>query len=40
MPEMIKNIRKDKIEEFNQYFSSFEVLDLDHKEKTNELNSH
>ena len=36
----LKNIRKDKIEEFNQYFSSFEVLDLDHKEKTNELNSH
>ena len=36
----LKDIRKDKIDEFNKYFSSFEVLELDHKEITDELNSH
>ena len=35
-----KNIRKDKIVEFTKSFSSCEVLELDHKEITNELNSH
>jgi len=35
----LKDIRKDKIVEFTKYFSSFEVLELDHKEITNELNS-
>ena len=36
----LKDIRKDKIDKFNKYFSSFEVLELDHKEKNDELNSH
>ena len=36
----LKDIRKNKIDEFNKYFSSFEVLELDHKEITDELNSH
>ena len=36
----LKAIRKDKIKEFNKYFSSFEVLELDNKEITDELNSH
>ena len=36
----LKDIRKDKIDKFNKYFSSFGVLELDHKEKTDELNSH
>ena len=35
----LKDIRKDKIDEFNKYFSSFEALELDHKEITDELNS-
>ena len=34
------NIRKDKIDAFNKYFSSFTVLELDHKKITDELNSH
>ena len=33
-------MRKDKLDEFNKYHSSFEVLELDHKEITDELNSH
>ena len=36
----LKDIRKDKIEKFNKYFSSFKVLELVHKEITDELNSH
>ena len=36
----LKDIRKDKIDEFNKYFSSFEVLELDHQEITDELNSY
>ena len=36
----LKDIRKDKIDEFNKYFSSFEVLELDHKEISAELNFH
>ncbi len=36
----LKDIRKDKIVEFTKYFSSFEVLELDHKVITDELNSH
>jgi hypothetical protein len=35
-----KDIRKDKIVEFTEYFSSFEVLELDHKEIIDELNFH
>ena len=35
-----KDIRKDKIDELNKYFSSYEVLEFDHKEITDELNSH
>ena len=35
-----KDIRKNKIVDFPEYFSSFEVLELDHKEITDELNSH
>ena len=35
----LKDIRKDKIDEFNKYFSSFDVLELNHKEITDELNS-
>ncbi len=31
-------MRIDKIDEFNKYFSSFEVLVLDHQEITDELN--
>ena len=34
----LKDIRKDKIVEFTKYFSSFKVLELDHKEITDELN--
>ena len=33
-------MRKDKIDKFNKYFSSFEVLELNHKAITDELNSH
>ena len=36
----LKDIRKDKIVEFTEYFLSFEVLELDHKEIIDELNSH
>ena len=36
----LKDIRKDKIVDFNKFFSSFEVLELDHKEIIDELNSH
>ena len=36
----LKGIRKDKIVEFPEYFSSFEVLELDHKEITDEFNSY
>ena len=36
----LKDMEKDKIDEFNKYFSSFEVLELDHKEITDELNFH
>ena len=36
----LKDIRKDKIVEFTKYFSSLEVLELDHIEITNELNFH
>ena len=36
----LKDTRKDKIDKFNKYFSSFEVLELDHKEITDELNPH
>ena len=35
----LKDLRKDKIEEFKKYFSPFEVLELDHKEIIDELNS-
>ena len=35
-----KDIRKDTSVEFTKYFSSFEVLELDHKEITDELNPH
>ena len=35
----LKDIRKDRIDKFNKIFSSFEVLELDHKEITAELNS-
>ena len=35
-----KDIRKDKIDEFNKNFSSFKVLELNHKAITDELNSH
>ena len=36
----LKDLRKDKIVKFTEYFPSFEVLELDHKEITDELNSH
>ena len=36
----LKDIRKDKIEKFNKYFSSFEVLELNHTEITDGVNSH
>ena len=36
----LKDIRIDKIDEFNKYFSSFEALVLDHQEITDELNFH
>ena len=36
----LKDIRKDRIVEFTKYFSSFEVLELDHKEISAELNFH
>ena len=35
----LKDIGKDRNDEFNKYFSLFEVLELDHKEITDELNS-
>ena len=34
----LKDIRKDNIDKFNEYFSSFNVLEFDHKEITDELN--
>ena len=36
----LKDMEKDKIDELNKYFSSFEVLELEHKEITDELNFH
>ena len=36
----LKDLRKNKTNEFNKYFSSSGVLELDHKEITDELNSH
>ena len=30
----LKDIRKDKIVEFSEYFQSFKVLELDHKKIT------
>ena len=33
----LKGIRKDKIVKFNQYFSSFKVLELNHIEINDEL---
>ena len=35
----LKDIRKNKIDEFNKYFSSFNILELNYKEITRELNS-
>jgi len=35
----LKDIRKDEIDEINKYFSSFDVLELNHKEITDKLNS-
>ena len=35
----LNDIRKDKIDKFNKDFLSFEVLELDHKEITDALNS-
>ena len=35
-----KDFRTDKIVEFTEYFLSFEVLELDHRKTSSELNSH
>ena len=35
-----KDFRTDKIVEFTEYFLSFEVLELDHRKNSAELNFH